>query len=75
MAIIAQLTRGSMLDILNQDYIRTAYAKGLSPKQVSGSMPFGIRSTLITAIAVMVCEDCLRCFFCRGIYFRVEGDW
>ena len=30
MAIIAQLTRGSLLDVLNQDYIRTAYAKGLS---------------------------------------------
>src|ERR1700743_1426619 len=30
MAIIAQLTRGSLLDVLDQDYIRTAYAKGLS---------------------------------------------
>ncbi|HEX4850955.1 MAG TPA: ABC transporter permease, partial [Puia sp.] len=30
LAIIAQLTRGSMLDVLDQDYIRTAYAKGLS---------------------------------------------
>src|SRR5688572_18683069 len=28
MAIIAQLTRSSMLDVLNRDYIRTAYAKG-----------------------------------------------
>lgn len=30
LAIITQLTRSSMLDVLNQDYIRTAYAKGLS---------------------------------------------
>lgn len=29
MAIIAQLTRSSMLDVLSQDYIRTAQAKGL----------------------------------------------
>lgn len=29
-AIITQLTRSSMLDVLNQDYIRTARAKGLS---------------------------------------------
>ena len=29
-AIIVQLTRSSMLDVLNQDFIRTAYAKGLS---------------------------------------------
>jgi peptide/nickel transport system permease protein len=29
-AIIFQLTRSSMLDVLGQDYIRTAYAKGLN---------------------------------------------
>ena len=29
-AIITQLTRSSMLDVMNQDYIRTAKAKGLS---------------------------------------------
>ncbi len=29
MAIITQITRTAMLDVLNQDYIRTAYAKGL----------------------------------------------
>ena len=29
-AIITQLTRSSMLDVMNQDYIRTARAKGLS---------------------------------------------
>jgi ABC-type dipeptide/oligopeptide/nickel transport system permease component len=28
LAIIAQLTRGALLDVLDQDYIRTAYAKG-----------------------------------------------
>ncbi len=34
LAIITQLTRSSMLDVLNQDYIRTAYAKGLSSNAV-----------------------------------------
>src|SRR5262249_22073991 len=34
LAIITQLTRGSMLDVLNQDYIRTAYAKGLKRNTV-----------------------------------------
>ena len=29
LAIITQLTRSAMLDVLDQDYIRTAYAKGL----------------------------------------------
>lgn len=33
-ALIMQLTRGTMLDILTQDYIRTARAKGLSEKMV-----------------------------------------
>ncbi len=30
LAVITQLTRSSMLDVLGQDYIRTARAKGLS---------------------------------------------
>ena len=34
MAVIAQLTRSSMLDVLQQDFIRTAYAKGLSTRTV-----------------------------------------
>lgn len=34
LAIIIQLTRSSMLEVLGQDYIRTAYAKGLSNAQV-----------------------------------------
>ncbi len=39
LAIITQLTRSSMLDVLSQDYIRTAYAKGLSRSQVCTGMP------------------------------------
>lgn len=34
LAIITQLTRNSLLEVLNQDYIRTAYAKGLNTRQV-----------------------------------------
>jgi len=34
LAIIVQITRSSMLDVLNQDYIRTAYSKGLSKRMV-----------------------------------------
>ena len=33
-AYIARLTRTGMLDVLGQDYIRTAYAKGLRPRNV-----------------------------------------
>ncbi|MGM8215745.1 ABC transporter permease [Bacillaceae bacterium W0354] len=34
MAIIARLTRSSMLEVLTQDYIKMARAKGLSPSKV-----------------------------------------
>jgi len=33
-AIIARMTRASMLNVLNKDYIKTAYAKGLNKFQV-----------------------------------------
>src|SRR5690606_34089494 len=34
MALIARITRASMLDVLSQDYVRTAQAKGLAPHTV-----------------------------------------
>ena len=33
-ALIARMTRAAMLDVLAQDYIRTAQAKGLAPPAV-----------------------------------------
>ena len=69
MAIIAQLTRGSMLDILNQDYIRTAYAKGLSRKQVVWK--HALRNALnpvITAITGWFAELLAGAFFVEYIF-------
>ncbi|MDF3037711.1 MAG: dipeptide transport system permease protein dppB [Thermomicrobiales bacterium] len=34
LAVITRMVRGGMLEVLNQDYIRTARAKGISPQQV-----------------------------------------
>ncbi len=34
LSVVLQLSRNSMLDVLSQDYIRTARAKGLSPYNV-----------------------------------------
>ena len=34
MALVARITRAAMLDVLSQDYIRTANAKGLAPRAV-----------------------------------------
>jgi peptide/nickel transport system permease protein len=33
-ALIARITRTSMLEVLSEDYIRTAHAKGLAPRRV-----------------------------------------
>ncbi len=36
MALIARMTRASMLEVLSEDYIRTAFAKGAAPRSVLG---------------------------------------
>jgi peptide/nickel transport system permease protein len=52
LAIVVSLTRSSLLDVMSQDYIRTAYAKGLSNFRVV--VFHGLRNALnpvITAIS------------------------
>ena len=51
MAIITRMTRSSMLDVLHQDYIRTAKAKGLSSYAVIGRHAF--RNALLPIITVV----------------------
>ncbi len=51
MAIITRMTRSSMLDVLHQDYIRTAKAKGLSQYKVIGK--HGFRNALLPIITVI----------------------
>ncbi|BDS05993.1 ABC transporter [Oceaniferula spumae] len=48
-AYIARITRGGMLEVINQDYIRTAHAKGLAPARVV--MHHALRGGIIPAIA------------------------
>ncbi|HXB09504.1 MAG TPA: ABC transporter permease [Puia sp.] len=69
MAIIAQLTRGSLLDVLDQDYIRTAYAKGLSPRVVVWK--HALRNALnpvVTAITGWFAELLAGAFFVETIF-------
>ena len=69
LAIITQLTRSSMLDVLNQDYIRTAYAKGLSKRAVIWK--HGLRNALnpvITAITGWFAELLAGAFFVEYIF-------
>lgn len=69
LAIITQLTRSAMLDVLNQDYIRTAYAKGLSKKVVVWK--HALRNALnpvITAITGWFAELLAGAFFVEYIF-------
>lgn len=50
-AIIARMTRATMLEVVNQDYIRTARAKGLLEKPVILSHAF--RNALIPVVTVI----------------------
>jgi ABC-type dipeptide/oligopeptide/nickel transport system permease component len=50
MAMFARLTRSVMLDVLNQDYVRTARAKGLLEKMVIGK--HALKNALIPLVTV-----------------------
>jgi peptide/nickel transport system permease protein len=69
LAIITQLTRSSMLDVLSQDYMRTAYAKGLSKKAVI--FRHGLRNALnpvVTAVTGWFAELLAGAFFVEYIF-------
>jgi dipeptide transport system permease protein len=51
LAVIARMTRSSMLEVLNEDYVRTARAKGLPPSQVIGI--HALRNALIPVVTVI----------------------
>ncbi len=53
-AIIARMTRSSMLDVINQDYIRTARAKGLKERVVI--YKHGLKNALIPVVTVIGIE-------------------
>jgi dipeptide transport system permease protein len=51
LAVIARMTRSAMLEVLSEDYVRTARAKGLSPLRVVGL--HALRNALIPVITVV----------------------
>ena len=50
MAVVARMTRSSLLEVLRQDYIRTARAKGLAERVVI--LRHGLRNALIPVLTV-----------------------
>jgi dipeptide transport system permease protein len=51
LAVIARMTRSSMLEVLSEDYVRTARAKGLSPLRVIGV--HALRNALLPVVTVI----------------------
>jgi len=51
LAVIARQTRSAMLEVLSEDYVRTARAKGLGPLRVNGL--HALRNALIPVITVI----------------------
>jgi dipeptide transport system permease protein len=51
LAVIARMTRSSMLEVLREDYVRTARAKGLAPWQVVGV--HALRNALVPVVTVI----------------------
>lgn len=69
LAIITQLTRSSMLDVLSQDYIRTAYAKGLSKRRVIWKHALkNALNPVLTAITGWFAELLAGAFFVEYIF-------
>ena len=51
LGVIARMTRSSMLEVLSEDYVRTARAKGLSPFRVIGV--HALRNALLPVVTVI----------------------
>ncbi len=75
-ALITQLTRSAMLDVLSQDFVRTATAKGLSQKSVV--VKHALRNALnplVSAISGWFAALLTGAFFVENIFnFKGLGD-
>lgn len=69
LAIIVQLTRSAMLDVLGKDYIRTAFAKGLSKNSVvwKHALPNAL-NPVATAVTGWFAELLAGAFFVEYIF-------
>jgi dipeptide transport system permease protein len=56
LAVIARMTRSSMLEVLSEDYVRTARAKGLSPLRVVGL--HALRNALLPVVTMVGLQVC-----------------
>jgi peptide/nickel transport system permease protein len=75
-ALITQLTRSTMLDVLSQDYVRTARAKGLSEKTVLVKHALkNALNPLISAVSGWFAALLTGAFFVESVFnFKGLGD-
>lgn len=50
-AVLSRMLRGSMLDVLGEDYMRTALAKGMPPRRII--LHHGLRNALLPVITLL----------------------
>ncbi len=68
-AIITQLTRSAMLEVLSQDYIRTAKAKGLSKMKVVGKHALrNAMNPVVTAVSGWFASLLAGAFFVENVF-------
>jgi peptide/nickel transport system permease protein len=71
LAVIVELTRSSLLDVLSQDYIRTAKAKGLSRfKIITGHALKNAMNPVVTAIS-----GWLAALLAGAVFVEYVFDW
>ena len=71
LAIVSRLTRSSMLDVIAQDYVRTARAKGASERRVIGWHAF--RNTLVPLVTVLGLE--VGYLLAGAVYVETVFSW
>lgn len=73
MAIVARLTRASMLEALGSDYVRTAFGKGLGMKKVL--FKHALRNALVPVLALLgpLAANLVTGSFLVEIVFQVPG--
>ncbi|MHC1707822.1 MAG: ABC transporter permease [Bacteroidales bacterium] len=71
LAVIAELTRSAMLDVLSQDYMRTARAKGLSMNQMI--LRHGLRNVMNPVVTAI--SGWLASLLAGAVFVEYVFDW
>ena len=71
LAIVSRVTRTNMLDVIAQDYVRTARAKGASEPRVIGWHAF--RNTLVPLVTVLGLE--MGYLLAGAVYVETVFSW